>query len=128
MPRMCGLPLATQAFILDRESYINSVRVHHRRNNGGPVDEDLARVDCRVLPPFPRVLSYAMSPAVALDDSRAFPSPFVALPCTEAEENHKSMVRSSITETVVLLLVSAGQIFFVRRWFQGKGTLLKQWS
>ncbi|CAM9548289.1 unnamed protein product [Sphacelaria rigidula] len=46
----------------------------------------------------------------------------------EAEENHKSMVRSSVTETVVLLLVSAGQIFFVRRWFQGKGTLLKQWS
>lgn len=47
---------------------------------------------------------------------------------TAAEDNHKSMVRSSVMETVVLLVVSVGQIVFVRRWFQGKGTLLKQWS
>ena len=38
------------------------------------------------------------------------------------------MVQSSVMETVVLLVVGVGQIFFVRRWFQGKGTLLKQWA
>ncbi|CAM9189244.1 unnamed protein product [Choristocarpus tenellus] len=47
---------------------------------------------------------------------------------TMAKENQEGMVRSSVIETVVLLLVSCGQIFFVRRWFQGKGTLLKHWS
>lgn len=45
-----------------------------------------------------------------------------------AEDNHESMVWNSVMETVVLVVVSVGQIIFVRRWFQGKGTLLKQWS
>lgn len=31
-------------------------------------------------------------------------------------------------ETVVLLIVGVGQIVFVRKWFSGKGTLLKQWA
>ncbi|CAM9114513.1 unnamed protein product [Ectocarpus fasciculatus] len=45
-----------------------------------------------------------------------------------AEDNHASMVQSSVLETVVLLLVGIGQIIFVRKWFSGKGTLLKQWA
>lgn len=47
---------------------------------------------------------------------------------TAAEHNHESMVQSSVMETVVLLLVGIGQIIFVRKWFSGKGTLLKQWA
>lgn len=45
-----------------------------------------------------------------------------------AEDNHASMIQSSVLETVVLLLVGIGQIIFVRKWFSGKGTLLKQWA
>ncbi|CAN0058230.1 unnamed protein product [Scytosiphon promiscuus] len=45
-----------------------------------------------------------------------------------AEDNHGSMVQSSVMETVVLLLVGIGQIIFVRRMFSGKGTILKQWT
>lgn len=47
---------------------------------------------------------------------------------TAAEQNHGSMVESSVMETAVLLLVGIGQIIFVRKWFSGKGTLLKQWA
>lgn len=42
--------------------------------------------------------------------------------------NHDSMGQSSLMETIVLVVVSVGQIILVRRWFQGKGTLLKQWA
>ncbi|CAM9756822.1 unnamed protein product [Pylaiella littoralis] len=47
---------------------------------------------------------------------------------TAAANNHGSMVQSSVIETMVLLLVGIGQIIFVRKWFSGKGTLLKQWT
>ncbi|CBJ29498.1 expressed unknown protein [Ectocarpus siliculosus] len=47
---------------------------------------------------------------------------------TAAEDNNASMVQSSVLETIVLLLVGIGQIIFVRKWFSGKGTLLKQWA
>lgn len=61
---------------------------------------------------FLYVLLFALCPAVA----------------TAAEGNHDSMVQSSVMETVVLLIVGVGQIVFVRKWFSGKGTLLKQWA
>lgn len=51
-----------------------------------------------------------------------------AVVATAAEDNHASMVQSSVMETVVLLIVGVGQIVFVRKWFSGKGTLLKQWA
>lgn len=54
--------------------------------------------------------------------------PFSPAVATAAEDNHGSMVQSSVMETVVLLLVGIGQIMFVRRMFSGKGTILKQWT
>ncbi|CAM9555260.1 unnamed protein product [Discosporangium mesarthrocarpum] len=51
----------------------------------------------------------------------------VAVQGSLAEDNHQSMVRSSMLETLVLILVTFGQIYLIRRWFQGKGTLLKSW-
>lgn len=60
--------------------------------------------------------------------AHAYFSPNVSSFLAAAEDNHRSMVRNSVMETVVLVVVSISQIIFVRRWFQGKGTLLKQWS
>jgi len=41
--------------------------------------------------------------------------------------SHKKMVISSIVETVVFFIVSFFQIFYIRRWFAGRG-LTKQWA
>jgi len=38
------------------------------------------------------------------------------------------MVVSSLLETVVFIGVSIFQLFYVRRWFEGKGVVTKQWA
>jgi hypothetical protein len=50
--------------------------------------------------------------------------------CSAANENnHNKMVVSSLFETVVFIGVSIFQLFYVRRWFEGRGVGTgKQWA
>lgn len=45
----------------------------------------------------------------------------LALQTAANENNHNKMVVSSLFETVVFIGVSVFQLFYVRRWFEGRG-------
>lgn len=45
----------------------------------------------------------------------------LALQTAANERNHNKMVVSSLFETVVFIGVSVFQLFYVRRWFEGRG-------
>ena len=45
----------------------------------------------------------------------------LALQTAANENNHNKMVVSSLFETVVFISVSVFQLFYVRRWFEGRG-------
>ena len=84
-------------------------------DKGGKNDEAVAAVEARVV---------ALRGHLAeLKEKQARERRRLAKHKALYDARHNNMVEASLLETVVYVVCSGFQIFFVRRWFRGKGML-----